>query len=160
MRVGRLALQRAALRLGARPILSVRLSELDERLLREGFAEQLALVSPIAVRELETADAAVTVRADTNTRLRSRVDPARERARAVALGRAGQRLLDRSARGEARWCGVLFPTQAHAQDAVLPLDEYTDFVLGACHVDEPDPAGWAVPVGHRGIALTANTCSS
>ena len=135
-----LALQRAALRLGARPILSARLPELEELLLREGSAEQLAFVSPIAIREFDTVAAAVTVWADTNTRSRSRVDPARERARAVALGRAGQRLRDRIARGEARWCGVLFPTQAHAQDAALPLDEYTDFVLGACHVDEPDPA--------------------
>ena len=135
-----LALQRAALRVGARPILSARLPELEELLLREGSDEQLAFVSPIAVRELETVDAAVTVWADTNTRSRMRVDPARERARAVALGRAGQRLRDRIAGGEARWCGVLFPTQAHAQDAAMPLDEYTDFVLGACHVDGLDPA--------------------
>lgn len=135
-----LALQRAALRLGARPILAVRLPELEELLLREGSAEQLAFVSPIALREYDTVDAAVTVWADTNTRARMRVDPARERARAVALGRARQRLRDRVSRGEARWCGVVYPTHAHAQDAAMPLDEYTDFVLGACHVDEADPA--------------------
>ena len=135
-----LALQRAALRVGARPILAVRVPELEELLLRDGSAEQLDFVSPIAERELGSVDAVVTVWADTNTRSRMRLDPAREQARAVALGRLSQRLRDRIALGEARWCGVLFPTHAHAQDAAMPLDEYTDFLLAACHAGELDPA--------------------
>ena len=135
-----LALARAALRLGARPILAAKLPELEELLLREGSDEQLDWTSPLAVRELDLVEAAVTVWADTNTRSRSRLDPAREQRRAVALGRLNVRLRERVGRGEARWCGVLYPTHAHAQDAELPLSEYEDFVLAACHVDEPDPA--------------------
>ena len=63
-----LALARAALRLGARPILAAKLPELEELLLREGSDEQLDWTSPLAVRELDLVEAAVTVWADTNTR--------------------------------------------------------------------------------------------
>ena len=147
-----LAIQRAVLRRGARPILAAKLPELEELLLREGSDAQLAWTSPLTAAEYDTVNAAVTVWADTNTRSRSRLDPAREQARAVALGQLGQRLRTRVASGEARWCGVLYPTHAHAQDADLSFEEYADLVLSACHVDEADPAAhW------RGVsaALTA-----
>lgn len=137
-----LALARAALRRGARPVVAASLPALEELLLREGSDEQLDFASPIAAAELDAVDAAVTVWADANTRARSRLDPAREQRRAVALGALSNRLRDRMARGEARWCGVLYPTHGHAQEAGMPLDEYADMVLAACHVDDAtaDPA--------------------
>jgi len=39
-----------------------------------------------------------------------------------------------------RWCGTLFPTSAHAQDAGMSLSVYEDFVFSACHVDAGDAA--------------------
>lgn len=142
-----LALAQAALRRGARPILAAKLPELEELLLREGSEEHLAFTSPLAAAEYAAVDAAVTVWADTNTRSRSRLDPAREQARAVAAGGLTQGLRERMARGEARWCGVLYPTHGHAQEAGMPLDEYADLVLASCHVGDHDPvAHW------RGVA--------
>lgn len=135
-----LALYKAALKVGARPILATTVPELEEVLLREGSAEQLAFVSPIVARELETIDKAVTIWAQINTRTRTTLNAAPEQARTIALGRSFQHLRDRIAAGEVHWTGVLFPTQAHAQDAGMPLDEYADFVLAACHVHEADPA--------------------
>ena len=44
-----------------------------------------------------------------------------------------------------RWCGTLFPTNAHAQDAGMSLSSYEDFVYSACHVD----------TGEAGDALAA-----
>jgi aminopeptidase len=46
--------------------------------------------------------------------------------------------------GDLGWLGVLFPTEAHAQDAQMSLAEYERFVFRACHVEEPgDPvAHW------------------
>ena len=137
-----LALQRAAYRCGAHPVVHAVLPELEELLLREGSAEQLAWLSPIAEAEVEAVDAVVTVWADVNTRSRSRLDPDRERMRKVAQGRLVQRMRELEAAGELRWCGVLHPTAGHAQDAELSLAEYADLLLGACHVDEPDPAAW------------------
>lgn len=54
-----------------------------------------------------------------------------------------RRSMERTARGDYRWCGTLFPTQAHAQDAGMSLADYEDFVFGAGLLDLEDPAeGW------------------
>ena len=126
-----LAIAQAALRVGARPILAAKLPELEELLLREGSDEQLGWTSPIAACELAEVDAAVTIWAETNTRSRSRLDPRREQLRTVALGRLAAPLRTRLGRGEARWCGVLYPTHAHAQEAELSYREYADLLLAA-----------------------------
>jgi len=47
--------------------------------------------------------------------------------------------LERSARGELKWCGTLYPTQSSAQEADMSLSEYQDFVYGAGKLDLPDP---------------------
>ena len=47
----------------------------------------------------------------------------------------------RAADGEVRWNVTLFPTEAHAMDASMSLDEYEDFYYGACLVDHEDPVG-------------------
>ncbi len=152
-----LAIAQAALRVGARPILAAKLPELEELLLREGSDEQLGWTSPIAACELAEVDAAVTIWAETNTRSRSRLDPRREQLRSVALGHQAATLRARVGRGEARWCGVLYPTHAHAQEAELSYREYADLLLAACHVDGPDPAahwrGVAVALAARAEAL-------
>jgi aminopeptidase len=46
----------------------------------------------------------------------------------------------RSAAGEHRWVGTLFPTNAYAQEADMSLSDYEDFVYGACFADKEDPA--------------------
>ena len=51
-----------------------------------------------------------------------------------------QTRLERAARGEFRWVGALYPTQASAQEANMSLEEYEDFVYGACFCDVDDPA--------------------
>jgi aminopeptidase len=54
-----------------------------------------------------------------------------------------KRFMDRTARGEMRWVGTLFPNHASAQDAEMSLEEYENFVFGAMLVDRSDPvAEW------------------
>ncbi len=48
--------------------------------------------------------------------------------------------MERAAAGELRWCGTLFPTRAHAQEAGMSLADYEDFVYRACLLDRDDPA--------------------
>jgi aminopeptidase len=54
------------------------------------------------------------------------------------------RFWERIDEGKARWVGTRFPTEAHAQDAEMSLEEYEDFVYGACHVrvDQDPVAHW------------------
>jgi aminopeptidase len=142
-----LALHRAAIERGANAYAGVELEVFKELLIAEGSDEQLDFVSPIELREADRIDAVVTIWAETNTRASSRLDPARHRRQIAAEREYAMRRRDRISRGELRWCGVLSPTNAHAQDAELPLADYEDFVFRACHVADGDPiAHW------RGVA--------
>jgi aminopeptidase len=135
-----LALYRAALSAGAFPYTNLSSDGLLEILLAEGSEEQLAYVSPVTWHEIETIDALATVWSDTNTRSLSRVDPGRQARFLGAQRQLSNRRWERISTGEMRWCGTLFPTNGHAQDADMSLARYEDFVYAACHVDEDDPA--------------------
>jgi aminopeptidase len=135
-----LALYRAALAAGAFPYTNVSVDGLLEILLEEASEEQLAYVSPLQWHEIETIDALATVWSEANTRSLSRVDPGRHARFLGALRQLSNRRWERISSGEMRWCGTLFPTNGHAQDAEMSLERYEDFVFAACHVDEDDPA--------------------
>ncbi len=131
---------REALRAGAHPDVYVGLEELAEIRLKEGTEEQLRYVSEIQLKAVEYYDANLAFWSDRNTKALSGVDPRRMAISQEATRPLMQRMLERSARGELRWCGTLFPTNAHAQDAGMSLSEYEDFVYGAGLLDEDDPA--------------------
>ena len=135
-----LALYRAALRMGAHPYTNVGLTGLLEILLEHGSKDQREFVSPIQWQEVDTVDAIVTIWSEANTRSLSGIDPTSHAGYMAAHRRLLNRRWERISRGEMTWCGTLFPTNAHAQDAEMSLSEYEDFVYAASHVDEPDPA--------------------
>jgi aminopeptidase len=136
-------LYRAALRAGGHPYANVELEQLPEILVKKGNDDQLEFLSPIAGAEIEFVDAIVTVWAESNTRALSRVPPERHQRLIASSRRLAKRRWERIAAGELRWCGVVFPTTAHAQDAEMSLDEYEQFVFRACHVE-----GTEDPVAH------------
>jgi aminopeptidase len=135
-----LSLYRAALRAGGLPYTNVGLTGLGEMLLQHGSDEQLVYLSPIQWEEIEQLDALVTIWSETNTRSLSRVDPTRHAAYIAAQRKLSNRRWERISQGEMSWCGTLFPTNAHAQEAEMSLAEYEEFVFAACHVHEEDPA--------------------
>jgi aminopeptidase len=135
-----LALYRSALGAGAHPYPNVLLDGVVELLLERGSDEQLEYLSPLQWHEVETIDALITIWSEVNTRNLTRVDPARHTRMLGAQRKLSNRRWERINTGEMRWCGTLFPTQAHAQEAEMSLQDYERFVFGACHVDEDDPA--------------------
>jgi aminopeptidase len=135
-----LALYRAALGAGAYPYANVSVDGLLEILLEHGSEEQLTYVSPVQWHEIDTIDALATIWSETNTKSLSRVEPTRHARFLSAQRELANRRWERISAGEMRWCGTLFPTHAHAQDAEMSLRRYEDFVYSACHVDEDDPA--------------------
>jgi len=48
--------------------------------------------------------------------------------------------MQRAAKGDLKWVGTQFPTNACAQDAEMSLHDYADFVFKAGLLDDPDPA--------------------
>jgi aminopeptidase len=133
-------LYRAALAAGGFPYANLSIDGLLEILLEEGSEEQLSYISPLQWHEMETIDALATIWSETNTRSLSRVDSGRHARFLGAQRQLSNRRWERISGGEMRWCGTLFPTHAHAQDADMSLQRYEDFVYSACHVDEDDPA--------------------
>jgi aminopeptidase len=136
-------LYRAALRAGAHPYANVELERLPELMLAESSAEQLDFVSPIARAEMERVDAIVSVWSQSNTRALTRADPERHRRLIAAAQQVTKIRWRRMAAGDLGWCGLSFPTAAHAQDAGMSLAEYERFVYRACHVESDDD-----PVAH------------
>jgi aminopeptidase len=138
------AIYRAALAVGAHPYVDLQLERLPELLLAEANDEQLDYVSPIAKAEIELVDAIVTIWSESNTRALTHADPDRHQRLLGASQELAKRRWQRMSAGDLGWLGVLFPTEAHAQDAQMSLAEYERFVFRACHVEEPgDPvAHW------------------
>jgi aminopeptidase len=134
------ALHRWALRRSALPYVHVKPAGLDEILLLEGSEEQLAYISEGQRVQTEQMDAWAAIWSSSNTRALTRIAPDRRRIHLSAQYQLVNRRWERISAGELSFCGTLFPTQAHAQDAEMSLAQYEDFVYGACHVDGDDDA--------------------
>jgi len=135
-----LAFYRSAIRAGAFPYFSVGLEGTLELLLEHGTNEQIEYIAPQQWEEIEELDAIATIWSEANTRALSRVDPARHANYLAAQRRLHNRRWERISPAAMRWCGTLFPTNAHAQDAGMSLPSYEDFVYSACHVDTGEAA--------------------
>ena len=89
----------------------------------------------------EEADCRIAIWADTNTRELSNVPPERQTMRRSATRELLQTMMQRSAEGEHRWVGTMYPTNAHAADAEMSLADFEDFYYRACLADDDDPLG-------------------
>ncbi len=107
--------------------------------MRHANEEQLKWVSPVDEWLAKECKVMITIRASDNTRRGTSVDPKRMAARASARSELGKIRFERSASGDQRWTLAMFPTEAHAQEADMSLEEFENFVYGACLVDQPDP---------------------
>lgn len=113
--------------------------EFDEIFYNEASDEQLNHVPEVLKLITETYDCRIGIRGPKNTRTLSGVDPKRQQMHQAALRELMEISMTRSATGEFRWVGTLFPTNAGAQEADMSLSEFEDFVYGACFVDKEDP---------------------
>ena len=142
-------LHREATKRGAHAYTALELGGLKEVLVEQGSDEQLDFVSPIELREMDAIDASITIWSESNTRSFTRADTDRRQRQLTAQRQVAIRRRDRIARGEHRWCGTLSPTEGHAQDADMSLEDYEDFVFRACHVLDDDPVEHWRQVGER-----------
>jgi aminopeptidase len=93
--------------------------------------ERLAKMAPIEAHAWEHADALLSIVAPENTRELSRL-PA---DRLALVQGATREHYDRVFTHELTWVGCQFPTPALAQEAEMSLDEFADFLFGACLLD-------------------------
>ena len=115
-------------------------AEIKQRLASE---EQLGYSSPFDEFMINHFDTLLNIGAEENTKALSGSDPQRLALAQQARQPMLRRYMERTAAGELRWCGTLFPNNAAAQDAGMSLSDYEDFVYGAELLDADDPiAAW------------------
>ena len=131
-----------ALQAGGFPLVLPELSGLDELLYRYANDEQLQHIPEPLKVIINNYDARIAIWSDANTKALTNVDPAKITLRRRAQRELMETFMRRSASGEFRWVGTIYPTQAYAQDAEMSLSEYEDFVFGACIPDQDDPIGY------------------
>ncbi len=128
---------------GGFPVLAPQFSGLDGTLVGGGNDEQLAFIGPFESFDRRQADCSIRVLAETNTRNAATVDPSRSAAFLKARSALRQAGMQRASSGEYAWSLTLFPTDAYAQDAEMSTEDYTEFIMNACKLNEPDPvAAW------------------
>ncbi|MBN1180065.1 MAG: aminopeptidase [Anaerolineae bacterium] len=130
------------LQAGGHPLMLANFSGMGSLRYRYASDEQLRHIpEPIEVL-METYDARISLWGSENTKELSNSDPAKMVLERRAQTDLVKRVMEREAAGEFRWVGSLFPTNAHAQDAEMSLEEYEDFVYTACLPEMDDPLGY------------------
>jgi aminopeptidase len=137
-----LALYKKVLQAGGHPLVWVTLAGTDELRYRYASDEQLGTFPDPLKLVTETYDVMISLWGSENTKMLTGVDP--EKIARVKTGEKDDFLkyAERAARGELRWVGAPFPTQADAQEADMGLLDYEDFVYSACLPDMEDPVGY------------------
>ncbi|MFN2388324.1 MAG: aminopeptidase [Actinomycetota bacterium] len=134
-----LAVYRLCLERGAYPMVRASLPRAEPLFYRLASDDQLEHVWETDKWLIENLDASISILSDTNTRQLSKVDPERMSIASRARKPLSDTFFERSATGEYRWNITLFPTEAHAMEAQMSLDEYEDLYYSACLVDADDP---------------------
>ena len=119
---------RQIIRAGGHPLVQLQDDTLSEIFYQESSDEQLQYISEPMKLIIETYDCSINIRGSNNTRSLSAIDPARQQLAQSARSDLMATYMERSASGEFRWVGTLFPTNAHAQEADMSLEDYEDFV--------------------------------
>ncbi|MFH2202380.1 MAG: aminopeptidase [Elusimicrobiota bacterium] len=134
---------RLAVKKGAHVEIYPALPEIKPIFLKNAGAEQLKWV-PLQVRSLlADYDKNMTVFGSSNTKELSNVPAAKLKDSMLAVKKLREKFFQRMAEGKVHWCGTAFPSNALAQEAGMSLEEYEDFVYGACLCDKKNPvARW------------------
>ena len=137
------------LKAGGYPLSIVQLPGIGELTFRHASDDQLQHIPEPMKVVFETYDAAISLMSSVNTKAMTNVPPEKLVLASQAQQEIMKTMLQRSARGEFRWVGTLYPTHAYAQDAEMGLSEYEDFVYSACLPDFDDPVGYWEQVSNR-----------
>jgi aminopeptidase len=133
------AVVRHVLLAGGNPNVMLDSDELVETSLSVSSDAQLEWVSPLETLVIENIDAMINLRATSNTRALTGIDPTKQRKRGLARRDLMETYMRRAAEGKLRWVITIFPCYAYAQDADMSLQDFEDFVYGATFADQPDP---------------------
>ncbi len=127
---------------GGFPYMMTSLSGTQEIFYKYANDDQLSYIHEPVKIVYETYDALISVMADENTRSLSHIDPSKMVTASRASHGLSKTFMERAAKGEMKWTLTLFPTNAHAQEADMSLEEYENFVYSASMPDMNDPVAY------------------
>ncbi len=127
---------------GGHPFIQPEFSWQEEIVLNMGNEDQITYIHKPTEIFYGEYDRFIRVLAEENTKLLNSVNGDKYAQFTAARGRLMNTYMQRTAAGKLRWALTLYPTNAYAQDADMSLDEYADFVYGACMPDMDDPMGY------------------
>jgi aminopeptidase len=130
---------RNVLRNGGYPTILTDFDEMQEVMLAEANEDQLRFVTPVEDLIYDKMDVLISLRAASNTRTLTGIDPQKQQARQKARRRLTETYMRRAAEGSLRWTLTNFPCQAYAQEADMSLSDYEKFVYSATFADQENP---------------------
>ena len=133
------AVYEEVLKQGAYPILRISLDELNNSYFKFASDEHLDYVDEFVKFEYEHADALIAISAPYNTKALSNVPSEKQARRSKATRPLSTLMLSRSEKGELNWVICNFPTNSRAQEGKMSYEEYSQFLLDTCFLNEPDP---------------------
>ena len=122
------------LEVGAFPVLHVGLPGTQEIFFENARDIHYGKIPSIRRFVSEEADAEIGIKAPSNTRALTSVDPRKQQVLAELNKPLSEVMLEKN-----RWVLTLFPTEALAQEANMGLTEYEEFAFEAMGLNEEDP---------------------
>ena len=133
------AVYKKVIQKGANAILRTSICDLSDTFIKFASDEQLDFVDPISKLEYDVVDKYISIGAPLNLKNMARADKSKLARRSKATRELSEKLLNRSAKGEASWVIADVPTHALAQEAKMSIDEYTEFLCNACFLNLDNP---------------------
>ncbi|MDD3594372.1 MAG: aminopeptidase [Candidatus Gastranaerophilales bacterium] len=133
------AVYEEVLKKGAHPILRVSLDEINNSYYKYASDEQLDYIDDFVKMEYEKSDALIAISAPYNVKALSRVSAEKQARRSKATKGLSVKMLNRAANGELNWVICNFPTNARAQEAKMSLEEYKEFLINSCYLNDKSP---------------------
>ncbi len=128
------------LRVGAHPIVRMRLTDQDYLYYQEANEAELDYLDPLLMQEIEAIDVSIRAFPDENPHALTAVDPEKKQRRLRTNKPLTERFVQRWHEGHVRWVGTAYPTEALAQEAHMALEDFAEFVFQAGKLNEENPA--------------------
>lgn len=130
---------RAATKAGAHVEIDLDFREKNRIFLTEAQEHQLQRVPPMQKMAMETFDAYIYIRAPFNLKEDQNIPKGKSSIRSKAMKPVSKRYFERTATRELKRNLCQYPTLAAAQNADMSLEEYQQFIYGACNLYTEDP---------------------
>ena len=122
------------LKLGAHPFTRLSLDNQNELFFNNCADEHLTHLDEMILFEAKKMDCRIRLMSSINTRELTGIDPSRQAILSKTMRPIMNTILKKD-----RWVLAMYPTQAYAQDAEMPLSKFEEFIASAVKITSANP---------------------